>query len=195
MKTKKVEVIGMEIGDKIKEIREKNNLTQKQFGDKLNVTNSVVSRWESNTIKPDLTMLELISKTYDIDIMELIGNVGNKDNKGKDSNGSLKKCQITFMVSSSMLLLFPLFSLLFSYCYFNNYNTLISNIISVILIIFMPIAFIAIIVLYFYSIAEYTQVKNMSNNNSKKLKIAYIIYGILLIPLVITNVGLLFVFY
>lgn len=35
------------IGNFIKEIRTKNNLTQKQFADKYNVTYQAVSKWEN----------------------------------------------------------------------------------------------------------------------------------------------------
>ena len=51
----------MEFGDKIKELRTKNQLTQEQFAMRLNVTRQAVSNWENNRNLPDLEMIILIS--------------------------------------------------------------------------------------------------------------------------------------
>ncbi|MCQ9210361.1 DUF3955 domain-containing protein [Granulicatella seriolae] len=62
----------MEFGDKIKEVRTKNNLTQEKFAVSLNVTRQAVSNWENNRNLPDLEMLILISSIYHITLDELI---------------------------------------------------------------------------------------------------------------------------
>ncbi len=62
----------MEFGDKIKELRRQNKLTQEQFATKLTVTRQAVSNWENNRNLPDLEMLILISTIFHLSLDELI---------------------------------------------------------------------------------------------------------------------------
>lgn len=74
----------MEFGDKIKELRTKNNLTQEKFAIRLNVTRQAVSNWENDRNLPDLEMLLLISSIFQITLDELIlggNNVNNMTEK------------------------------------------------------------------------------------------------------------------
>ena len=50
----------MEIGTKIRELRIRNNYTQEEMAQKLNVTPQAVSRWENNISLPDITMISLL---------------------------------------------------------------------------------------------------------------------------------------
>lgn len=70
----------MEFGDKIKELRTKNKLTQEQFAMRLNVTRQAVSNWENNRNLPDLEMIILISSVFHISIDELILGGNNMNN-------------------------------------------------------------------------------------------------------------------
>jgi len=60
------------IGEKIKELRNKNKLTQQELGDKLFVSDKTISSWESNRTEPDLNMLLEISKVLDVNIINLL---------------------------------------------------------------------------------------------------------------------------
>lgn len=62
----------MEFGDKIRDLRKQNQLTQEQFAVQLNVTRQAVSNWENNRNLPDLEMLILITSKYNISLDELI---------------------------------------------------------------------------------------------------------------------------
>ena len=44
----------MTFGQKIKPLRTKSNLTQKELAEKMNVTFQTISKWESDTNEPDL---------------------------------------------------------------------------------------------------------------------------------------------
>ena len=55
-------------GEIIKDIRKKNNLTQKELADKLYVTYQAVSKWENNKSIPDISILQNISKIFNIDL-------------------------------------------------------------------------------------------------------------------------------
>jgi transcriptional regulator with XRE-family HTH domain len=57
----------------IKEIREKHNLTQDEFAEKLWVTRQAVSRWENGETTPTIDTLKLISKIFNVDTNRLLG--------------------------------------------------------------------------------------------------------------------------
>lgn len=68
-------------GAVIKELREKNNMTQAELADKLCVSDKTVSKWETAKGYPDISLLEPIAKVFGISICELIsGNTTNNVN-------------------------------------------------------------------------------------------------------------------
>ena len=68
-------------GAVIKELREKNNMTQLQLSDKLGVSDKTISKWETGKGYPDITLLEPIAKAFGISITELIsGNAVHNEN-------------------------------------------------------------------------------------------------------------------
>lgn len=56
----------------IKELREKNNMTQAALAEKLSVSDKAVSKWETGKGYPDITLLESISKAFGISVTELM---------------------------------------------------------------------------------------------------------------------------
>lgn len=71
------------IGKFIYKLRKKNNLTQKEFADKLNVTAQAVSKWENGRGIPDIELIRDISKKFDVDIESILEGkkLGKKKNK------------------------------------------------------------------------------------------------------------------
>lgn len=61
------------IGQKIKELRTKKNLTQEQLADKLCVTAQAVSKWERDESYPDIILLKPLAKELDTKIGQLLG--------------------------------------------------------------------------------------------------------------------------
>ena len=59
------------IGKFIKDLRIKNNLTQKEFADKYNVTYQAVSKWENGKNMPDLSLLKDMCKDFDVSLDDL----------------------------------------------------------------------------------------------------------------------------
>lgn len=70
-------------GKFIKDIRKKNNLTQKQLADKYNVTYQAVSKWENSLNMPDTSLIKQMSKDFGISIDELLDGEYNKTKKKK----------------------------------------------------------------------------------------------------------------
>lgn len=59
-------------GAVIKEMREKNKMTQLQFADRIGVSDKTVSKWETAKGYPDITLLEPIADALGISVTELI---------------------------------------------------------------------------------------------------------------------------
>jgi transcriptional regulator with XRE-family HTH domain len=80
----------IEFGEQIKALRKKQNMTQEQFADKLNVTRQAVSNWENNRNLPDIEMLIRISTEFHISLDQLIlgGNDMNMMTKKLINDGS-----------------------------------------------------------------------------------------------------------
>lgn len=64
----------MEFGNKLLELRKKENLSQEALAEKLNVTRQTISKWELNETSPDLKQALLISKLFNISLDELVNN-------------------------------------------------------------------------------------------------------------------------
>lgn len=56
----------MNIGQKIKELRQEHNLTQEELAEQLGVSFQAVSRWENSVTFPDITMLPIIANMFDV---------------------------------------------------------------------------------------------------------------------------------
>jgi transcriptional regulator with XRE-family HTH domain len=64
----------MEVKDILRNLREKNNLTQEQMAERLNVTRQAVSRWETGETQPNPEMLKVLSRKFDVSINTLLGS-------------------------------------------------------------------------------------------------------------------------
>ena len=59
-------------GAAIRELREKNHITQAELAAKLNVSDKTVSKWETGKGYPDVTLLEPIAQVFGISLTELL---------------------------------------------------------------------------------------------------------------------------
>ena len=66
------------LGEKIKELRIKNNMTQQDLGDKLYVSDKPISSYESNRTTPDIDMLLKICNTLNTNLMYLLSSSSNE---------------------------------------------------------------------------------------------------------------------
>ena len=67
-------------GKFIQKLRKEKNMTQKQLGEKLNITDKAISKWERGLSFPDISMLNSIAETFDITVIELLNcEIGVKD--------------------------------------------------------------------------------------------------------------------
>ena len=59
-------------GNFIKELRKEKGITQKELGEKLNITDKAISKWERGLSFPDITMLNLLAEFFKVDVSELL---------------------------------------------------------------------------------------------------------------------------
>ena len=76
----------MEFGQKIQKLRNQNKWTQEQFAQKLYVSRTAVSKWESGKGYPSIDLLKDVAKLFDKTIDELLSteeiiNIAKKENK------------------------------------------------------------------------------------------------------------------
>ena len=75
------------IGLFLKELRKEKQLTQEQLAERFGVTNRSVSRWETGSNMPDLSILVELADFYDVDIRDIIDG----ERKGDDMNKEEKE--------------------------------------------------------------------------------------------------------
>ncbi len=114
----------------LKSLREDKDLTQDQLGDMLNVSRSLVSKWEHGTKIPAVDCLMALSKIYDITIDEIIYGERKNNKNAKDienlsatiMNESKRRIDIANKIFFTIIG-FLLFLLCGSYFIF-NYNSI-----------------------------------------------------------------------
>lgn len=63
----------IQIGNKLKELRKIENLTQQQLADRLNISRVNYTRYETDAVRPDYETLLAIANFYNITLDELFG--------------------------------------------------------------------------------------------------------------------------
>ena len=78
-------------GEVIKELREKNSMTQLEFASKIGVTDKAVSKWETGRGLPDITLVESIAAALGISVGELFAG---KQIINNNTASNMKKSQL-----------------------------------------------------------------------------------------------------
>lgn len=79
----------IKIGKFIATLRRQSGLTQEKLGEKIGVTNKTISRWENGNYMPDIEMLQLLAKKFNVSINELLAGQKMSDEefrKNADEN-------------------------------------------------------------------------------------------------------------
>lgn len=77
------------IGNNIRTLRRKHNITQEQLADKLGVSYQSVSRWENDTCYPDMELLPVLARIFSVSTDRLLGVSAEEKN---DQAMELLKC-------------------------------------------------------------------------------------------------------
>lgn len=77
-------------GKTIKELREKRKLTQKELGEKINVSDKTISKWETDKGLPDIGIVEELSKALSVSVGELLTG---EYRENENTSGNMKKVE------------------------------------------------------------------------------------------------------
>ncbi|WP_339146223.1 MULTISPECIES: helix-turn-helix transcriptional regulator [unclassified Sutcliffiella] len=102
----------MRLGEQIRTIRNKENLSQEQLGQKMNVTRQAIYKWESGKGYPDIQNLIKLSELFEISIDKLIKGDSSFQSKIKVKGGTGMFSNRNFLSSLNYFSFFfaPLFS-------------------------------------------------------------------------------------
>ena len=83
-------------GKIIKELRERKNLTQKQLGEIISVSDKTISKWETEKGLPDITLLEPLSKALGVSVAELLSgeSIVNQNRAGNIRKTKFYVCPV-----------------------------------------------------------------------------------------------------
>lgn len=83
-------------GSVIRALREKKNLTQKQFSEQLCVSDKTVSKWETGRGLPDISMLEPLAAALGVSVAELLSGqcIANTNRAGNLLRGRFYVCPV-----------------------------------------------------------------------------------------------------
>lgn len=93
------------VGEFIKKLRKKNNLTQQQLGDKYGVTYQAVSKWENGINLPEVSLIRQMSKDFNISVEDIL------DGEEKSTKKSYYIYIIVTVVVLVIILIFLLFKI------------------------------------------------------------------------------------
>ena len=67
-------------GKFIKKLRKEKGITQKELGEKLNITDKAISKWERGLSFPDITIINSLAETFGITSSEILNaELGKKE--------------------------------------------------------------------------------------------------------------------
>lgn len=96
----------MKIGKRILELRKKQNITQEQLAEKLDVTRQTISNWELGETSPNSEQLIELADIFEVSVDELLGH----KNKYKNNDNKILYTIILVLVISLIILLTLLFN-------------------------------------------------------------------------------------
>ena len=123
----------MDLGNRIANLRKKNNLSQEELADKIGVTRQTISKWELNNTTPDIMQAKKISEVFSISLDELTNN--NMDNILINKVSNTEKLaaltiKILKFIGVSLLIFFILIFILAIIMYKNKFKNRDYNVIG-----------------------------------------------------------------
>lgn len=79
------------IGEFLKSLRNEKGITQEQAAEKFGVSQRTVSRWETGSNMPDISMLIELAEFYDVDVREIIDGERKSENMKEEVKETLEK--------------------------------------------------------------------------------------------------------
>ena len=166
------------IGEKIAQMRKMNNMTQKDLAEKLNVSDKVISKWETGKSLPDVETMLKLSKVLDVSISELYECVEKNEKAiAEDYNEERIWQYKKYSIVSCFLVLLSLVFLLLAIVDWTRFDN-IKDIIFFILIMLSVSSFILGI---FFQLTQFIRLYSYSKNKYYKEEYVKVMkkYGII----------------
>ncbi|MCR5409488.1 MAG: helix-turn-helix domain-containing protein [Lachnospiraceae bacterium] len=97
------------IGQFLKLLRKEKGITQEEFAEKIGVSGRTVSRWETGSNMPDISLLVDIADFYDVDVREIIEGEKKSEMMNEDIRDTAEKMAVYADAEKSKLLRFAQF--------------------------------------------------------------------------------------
>lgn len=88
----------MNLGERLRELRKKNNLSQDALAKRLSISRQAVSRWENNLSTPDLQTLINICKLYGISLDAFVDDIKFNNIRKKPTKDQLLKAYTPYLI-------------------------------------------------------------------------------------------------
>ena len=79
------------VGQFLKQLRKEKGITQEEFAEKIGVSGRTVSRWETGSNMPDISLLVEIADFYDVDVREIIEGVKKSEMMNEEIRDTAEK--------------------------------------------------------------------------------------------------------
>ena len=99
----------MEFNEKLQYFRKKSNLTQEELAEKLFVSRTAISKWESGRGMPSISSLKAISEVFNVSIDELLSSEEIIEVAEKENKENMKSFKNIIDLMSIIFLFIPLF--------------------------------------------------------------------------------------
>lgn len=130
----------MTFGERLYELRNKNNLSQEELAEVLDVSRQSISKWENDKAYPEMTRLLFMSDYFDVSLDYLMRGIKKENNEekvtaddaDKNSNDKYKTKNILLVWNNFLYNLSPKQKTLFMFLYVLIICSLVALIVSVI---------------------------------------------------------------
>ncbi|MBP3755618.1 MAG: helix-turn-helix domain-containing protein [Lachnospiraceae bacterium] len=92
------------IGQFLKQLRKEKGITQEEFAEKIGVSGRTVSRWETGSNMPDISLLVDIADFYDVDVREIIEGEKKSEMMNEEIRDTAEKMAVYAGAEKSKLL-------------------------------------------------------------------------------------------
>lgn len=118
------------IGNKLVELRKKENLTQEQLAEKIGVSRQTISKWELGETAPDIKQAKKIADILNVNINDLIGNFNDmildKVISNETKTNKISKVSKIVAIILGTVLTIEMFFLIFMMMY-TEFNSLVKQ--------------------------------------------------------------------
>jgi len=173
----------MELSEKIQKIRKENNLTQEQFAEKIYVSRTAVSKWETGRGIPSVDSLQMIAKEFNIRLDDLLSTeeiveIAKQENKRKISKIS-SFSDALLCISAVLGLILPLYKIEVGGKYYSTYLGNISGWQGIVFGIIPSIILFLGILQLFFNKAERNKLESIAKISASILNLSAILLYIL----------------